>query len=206
MQNRRLGTTELEISPLGMGTIQMTRLPWSESLNVIRGVHDLGVNWFDTAQGYLDSETLSEHIDASLRRLETDYIEVFFFHGGSVTTAEGFTDPGGPLDTATRFVEQGKIRYLGFSAHRPEVALRALDFPQFRVAMIPANYINREYIDGAFMPKAIEVGSVSTAVRTISISLRSSRRTAPSTTGLPRSMDDPTGVVVYKLLEKRQNY
>jgi uncharacterized protein len=185
MVNRKLGTTDLEISPLGMGTIQMTRLPWTESLDVIRGVHDLGVNWFDTAQGYLDSElrlgealrgtrnkvvlitksgasdsdTLAEHVEASLRRLETDYIDVFFLHGGSAVMADDFSTDGGLLEAASRFVEQGKIRYLGFSAHRPEVALRALDFPQFRVAMIPANYINREYIDGEFMPKAI-VGQV----------------------------------------------
>ncbi len=181
MKRRKLGATGIDVSEIGMGTIQMTRLGWKESVEVIHGVYDLGVTWFDTAQGYFDAElrlgeavrgfrdkvtvitksgagdadALAEHIEASLDRLRTDYIDVFFFHGGTAVVSEQFAAPGGLLETALRFVEQGKIRYLGFSAHRPAVALKALEFPELRVAMIPANYINREYVDGAFMREAI---------------------------------------------------
>jgi len=56
MITTNLGMTDLAVSPIGMGTIQITRLPWDESIRVVRDVHSLGINWFDTAQGYLDSE------------------------------------------------------------------------------------------------------------------------------------------------------
>ena len=175
-----LGKTDLRISPIGMGTIQITRLPWKESIRVVQDVCDLGVNWFDTAQGYLDSElrlgeafqgmrdrvviitksgskdtkTLTEHVHASLKRLQTDYIDVLFFHGGSAVDEKTFALSGGLLEAAEGFIREGKVRYLGFSAHRPEVALRALDYSKFVVSMVPANYINREYIDSEFMDKA----------------------------------------------------
>ena len=112
MNQRALGKTELQVSPIGMGTIQITRLPWHESIRVVRDVHELGINWFDTAQGYLDSElrlgeafrglrdnviiitksvagdrkTLLSHVEASLGRLKTDYIDVFFSMGEAPLT------------------------------------------------------------------------------------------------------------------------
>jgi uncharacterized protein len=181
MKYRKLGTTNLQVSEIGMGTIQITRLPWSDSIKVVREVAELGINWFDTAQGYLDSELrlgeafrdirndvilitksgsnesdkFREHVEASLQRLQTDYIDVLFFHGAGVVESEKFAEPGGVLETAERFVEKGLVRYLGFSAHKPEIALKALDFEQLKVSMVPANYINREYIDFEFMEKAI---------------------------------------------------
>ena len=180
MKYRKLGTTDLQVSEIGMGTIQITRLPWAGSIKVVRKVAELGINWFDTAQGYLDSElrlgeafrgmrndviiitksgtqepdTLREHVEASLRRLETDFIDVLFFHGAGVVESEKFAEPGGILEIAERFVDKGVVRYLGFSAHRPETALKALDIDQLKVSMVPANYINREYIDFEFMEKA----------------------------------------------------
>lgn len=184
MDRINLGKTELKVSPLGMGSIQITRLPWEKSIRVVKEVYDLGVNWFDTAQGYLDSElrlgeafrgirdqviiitksgakdvvTLTTHIEASLKRLQTDYIDIFFIHGGSAVDEKNFAGKNGMMEAAMGFVQAGKIRYLGFSAHRPEVALRALEFGQFTVSMVPANYINREYIDAEFMNKARKRG------------------------------------------------
>jgi aryl-alcohol dehydrogenase-like predicted oxidoreductase len=53
---KELGSTGLKVSQLGMGTIQITRLEWLQSIHVVREVMDLGINWFDTARAYLDSE------------------------------------------------------------------------------------------------------------------------------------------------------
>ena len=180
MKHRALGTTGLSISEIGMGTIQITRLDWRASIEVVRGVMDLGVNWFDTAQGYFDSELrlgeafegvrdkvtiitksgtrdpqqLAQHIEESLKRLRTDYIDVFFFHGAGAVEAECFLGDDGLLETAMKAIDAGKIRYLGFSAHRTDVAVKALDVDAFRVGMVPANFLTREYIDGEFMEKA----------------------------------------------------
>jgi predicted aldo/keto reductase-like oxidoreductase len=163
-----------------MGTIQITRLGWQQSLRVLHEVRDMGINWFDTARAYLDSElrlgeafkevrdrviiitkstkqTAAEvqaEINESLQRLKTDYLDIFLFHGGDVIMKDSFLAPGGVLETAQRAVEAGKIRFLGFSAHRPAVALKGLEAASLQVAMVPANFISREYIDGSFMEEA----------------------------------------------------
>ncbi len=177
---RELGSTGLKATSLGMGTIQITRLDWEQSIRVVHQVMDLGINWFDTARAYLDSELrlgaalkgirdrviiisksgkqtpeeLKSEIDESLQRLQTDYLDIFLFHGGDAVAKDSFLAPGGMLETAQRAVEAGKIRFLGFSAHRPAVALKGLEVDALEVAMVPANFISREYIDGAFMAQA----------------------------------------------------
>jgi predicted aldo/keto reductase-like oxidoreductase len=174
------GSTGLSVSPLGMGTIQITRLGWQQSLRVVREVIDLGINWFDTARDYLDSELrlgealkgirdkvilisksakqhpeqLQLEIDESLQRLQTDYLDIFLFHCGDAIMKDCFLAEGGMLETAQRAIEAGKIRFLGFSAHRPAIALKALEIGALQVAMVPANFISREYINGVFMDRA----------------------------------------------------
>jgi predicted aldo/keto reductase-like oxidoreductase len=177
-----LGSTGLNVSELGMGAIQITRLDWRDSIRVIHEVMDLGINLIDTARSYLDSELrlgealrgrrekviliskstepnpegVRHQIDESLERLQTDYLDVFLFHGGKALMEDSFMAEGGILEAATRAVDAGKIRFLGFSAHHPSIALRGLDIKQLQVAMVPANFISREYIDGPFMSKAHE--------------------------------------------------
>ena len=104
---------------------------------------DMGINWFDTARAYFDSELrlgeafkglrervilisksvartpeeLQTQIDESLGRLQTDYIDIFLFHGAGALDESCFFGEGGLLAVAERAVEAGKIRYLGFSSH-----------------------------------------------------------------------------------------
>ncbi len=180
MQMKKMGKTGFEISEIGMGCIQITRLERKVSTQLVREVVDLGINWFDTAQAYFDSEErlgealsgirdsvhiitksgaketdkLRTHIEQSLSKLRTDYIDVLCFHGAGAVDTPDFAAPGGLLETAESFVRQGKIRHLGFSAHRPVLALKALEYDQLVVGMVPANHISREFIDGDFMARA----------------------------------------------------
>ncbi|MBA7660952.1 hypothetical protein ES703_68958 [subsurface metagenome] len=182
MIRRTFGSTGLSVSPIGMGTIQITRLEWKESIRVIRKVMEMGINWFDTARSYLDSELrlgealkgvrerviiitksgkktsaeLEQQINESLQRLKTDYLDIFLFHGGEALEEESFAQAGGLLETAQRAVKAGKIRFLGLSAHHPDQALKGLEYESMQAGMVPANFISREYIDGAFMKRARE--------------------------------------------------
>ena len=184
MNRVTMGKTGLRVSPLGMGVIPITRGTWNESIDVIRGVLDLGINWFDTARAYGDTELrlgealrgkrdeviiisksftetpeeLKTHIDEILVRLETDYLDVFLFHGGNAVEAESFFAPGGLLEIAEDAVKAGKIRFLGFSAHSVDLAVKALDVESFSVAMVPANFVSREFLDGDFLVKAQDKG------------------------------------------------
>jgi aryl-alcohol dehydrogenase-like predicted oxidoreductase len=73
-----------------------------------------------TSRG-LSRKHLTQALDASLRRLGTDYIDVYMAH---------FWDPSTPIEetlgTLDGFVRQGKVRYLGASQHRPWQLYRAL--------------------------------------------------------------------------------
>jgi len=60
MQKRVLGKTELRVSVIGFGGIPIQRLPMRKARELVRQALDMGINFFDTAQGYGDSEIKRE--------------------------------------------------------------------------------------------------------------------------------------------------
>lgn len=100
----RLGKTELMVTQLGFGGIPIQRLAWNDAIKVVQRCLDLGINFFDTANAYTTSEerigkavkgrrheviiatktfpgrpeTIEEHLNLSLQRLGTDYIDLCF--------------------------------------------------------------------------------------------------------------------------------
>jgi aryl-alcohol dehydrogenase-like predicted oxidoreductase len=85
-------------------------------------------NTFDEGQGRLLGQDVSpdyirQACRASLRRLQTDYIDLYQLHVGGVPPAE----TGPILDTLEELVDQGLIRAYGWSTDDPE---RALAFAQ----------------------------------------------------------------------------
>jgi aryl-alcohol dehydrogenase-like predicted oxidoreductase len=64
--------------------------------------------------------------EASLRRLQTDYVDVLQFHGGDYRPAEvHHLLEEGPADAYRELREEGKVRFLGITAEEP-VTLRPL--------------------------------------------------------------------------------
>jgi len=76
-----------------------------------------------TDQG-LSRRQIEKQLDDSLRRLRTDYVDLYQCHR---------YDPDTPLDETmdglTRAVESGKVRYVGFSEWTPEQIQAALEIP-----------------------------------------------------------------------------
>jgi len=72
----------------------------------------------------LSRRQIEKQLDASLRRLRTDYVDLYQCHR---------YDPETPLDETmeglTRAVESGKVRYVGFSEWAPEQIQAALEIP-----------------------------------------------------------------------------
>lgn len=72
----------------------------------------------------LSAVQIHKQIDASLRRLRTDYVDLYQCHR---------FDPATPLEETmralTEVVEQGKARFVGFSEWTPEHIQQALDIP-----------------------------------------------------------------------------
>jgi len=143
MKTVRLDKIGLEVSRIGMGGIPIQRPPEDEAIKVIRRALDLGINLIDTSISYGDSEerigkavtgrrdqmiiatkggwrdkaTALEHIEQSLKRLNTDYIDLWQFHGvGTLEGYEGVLGPDGAMEGAQAALQAGKIRHIGISS------------------------------------------------------------------------------------------
>ena len=168
MKTVRLGRTGLEVSRVGMGGIPIQRPPFDEAVKVINRALDLGVNFIDTSLAYGDSEERIgeaitgrrdevilatkgrelKHIDTSLKRLNTNYIDLWQFHNiSSLELLEQVLGPGGGMEDAKEALRAGKIGHIGFSSHNLEVAKKAVTSGQFETVQFPFNFISNEAVD-----------------------------------------------------------
>jgi predicted aldo/keto reductase-like oxidoreductase len=168
MKKVRLGKTGLMMSRVGMGGIPIQRPPFDEAVKIINRALDLEVNFIDTALGYGDSEERIgkaitgrrdevilttkgrelKHIDMSLKRLNTDYIDLWQFHNiSSLELLKQVLGPGGGMKDAKEALRAGKIGHIGISSHTLEVAKKAVTSGQFETVQFPLNFIAREAAD-----------------------------------------------------------
>ena len=149
MQYRTFGKTGLSVSEIGYGGGRVRPEHDEAALvKMLHYAMDCGLNYFDTAPNYGDgysetvigkaiagrrekciiatkteafrSDGIAREVEKSLQRLGTDYIDVLQFHGGWFYMAE--TDAilyGGGLATYLDLKDQGKVRFIGFSADGP---------------------------------------------------------------------------------------
>jgi uncharacterized protein len=171
MRYLTLGKTGLEISEVGFGAIPIIRLSMEEAVQVLRRAYDRGVTFYDTAHLYLDSEekigrafagrrhrvvlaskTIKrdgpgavEELELSLRRLQTDYLDLYQFHQVSQETDyQSLIAPGGALEAVQRAQEAGKVRHLGVTSHSLEMAIKLVQTGLFSTVQFPFNFIEME--------------------------------------------------------------
>lgn len=173
MERRKLGNTDLSLSMLGLGGFHLVELLRDDAVRLVHLYLDLGGNYLETAEsyGHGDSEAkigevlktrrhecfvatksnkrkkddILDAIEGSLKRLHTDYVDLFFIHElNRFETLEAITAPSGALEGLEAAKRAGKIRYVAFSNHvTPEVAVKALQMYPFDALMIPLNYFDR---------------------------------------------------------------
>ncbi len=167
---RRLGKSGLDVSLLGFGGIPIQAVSEEEAIAAVRRAYDLGVTFFDTARGYTTSEErigqalagkevilaskapaedaagMYQAICTSLTMLQRDVIDLYQLHGVSDDeTLARRTAPGGALDGMRRAQQEGKIKHLGITGHRPETLLHAVEqFPEFVSVQVPFNVVESE--------------------------------------------------------------
>jgi predicted aldo/keto reductase-like oxidoreductase len=77
-----------------------------------------------------------------LARLGTDYVDIVMLHNfNSVRDYESTMKPQGLMGLARRLQQAGKARFIGISAHRIEVASKAVESGQIDVVMLPINLL-----------------------------------------------------------------
>lgn len=155
MQKRRLGTSDLFVSELGLGCMSLGTEP-KRAESILKTALDEGINYFDTADLYNYGENekiigttfkqnrdkviiatkvgnrwnnhkdgshwdpskayIKEAVKASLKRLNTDYIDLYQLHGGTLNDPIEET-----IEAFEELKEEGLIRYYGISSIRPNV-------------------------------------------------------------------------------------
>lgn len=168
MRYRELGKTGLKISEFGFGCIPIIRLNNEDAVKVLHHAFDCGINFYDTANAYRDSEYkmglafkgrrdkvvlatktgrrdaqgANEHLENSLKMLQTDYLDLYQFHQVSKQEDwQAITAPGGALEAVSKAKEAGKIRHLGITSHSYEMALKLVKTGMFESVMFPFNFI-----------------------------------------------------------------
>jgi predicted aldo/keto reductase-like oxidoreductase len=174
MKTTRLGKTELQVSRVGFGGIPIQRLTEAEAIKVVQRCLDLGVTFLDTANAYTTSEErigkaladsaiqreqvviatktgargkagAQEHLELSLKHLQTDYVDLWQFHGVSTFEAyEQVLAPGGAMEAAQQALDEGKVKHIGVTSHSMDVALKMVPSGHFETIQFPFNFVTSE--------------------------------------------------------------
>ncbi|MCU0563429.1 MAG: aldo/keto reductase [Desulfobacterales bacterium] len=177
MDRVRLGSTGLEVSQVGFGGIPIIPLEPDEAVAVVRHCFESGVNFFDTANMYPTSEEkigtallgvrdaaviatktaqrtaagAAEQLELSLRRLQTDRIDLYQLHNVSNQEAlDQVLASGGAYEAVARARKAGKVRCIGISSHSIATATAALKTGLFQTLQFPFNFIESDPAEALF--------------------------------------------------------
>ena len=100
-------------------------------------------------------EGARKELEQSLKNLQTDHFDLYQLH--AVTTPEEVDtifDKGGAIETFLEARKEGKVRFLGFSAHSVEAAMALMDQFDFDTILFPFNFAT--WYAGNFGPQVME--------------------------------------------------
>ncbi len=164
----RLGKTELMVSAVSFGALPVQRCTVEDGVDLLRMAYDLGVNYFDTANAYTDSEkkiglAFSDvrqniiistktgasdktgalaHIENSLKMLKTDYIDLIQLHNPRQLPDP--EDPDSAYAGALEAKKRGWVRYIGISNHSYDNAVNSIKSGAYETLQYPFSYISSE--------------------------------------------------------------
>jgi len=163
-----LGRTGLKVSKDAFGALPIQRADKETAVKILRKALAQGINFFDTARGYTDSEeklgialadrrgefviatkthsqngeSMKQDLETSLGKLKTAYIDIYQFHNPKVLPRPG--DGSGLYEAALEAKKQGKIRFIGLSNHRLTVAREMLESGLYDTLQFPFNYLSND--------------------------------------------------------------
>ena len=179
---RTLGRTGEKVSMVGLGGYHIgSQKDEQESIRIIRTALDSGINFLDNCWDYnggesemrmgkalrdgyrqrafvmtkIDGRTkraAAEQIEESLRRLQTDRIDLLQFHEIiRMEDPDRVFSAGGGMEAAVEAQKAGKIRYIGFTGHKsPDIHLKMLETADahqfhFDTVQMPLNVMDAHY-------------------------------------------------------------
>lgn len=167
LPRRVLGKTGEKLSVIGFGGIMLNDNPQDFANEIVAKSYDLGVNYFDVAPNYGNAqeklgpalkpyrkncflackthertaEGAKKNLEDSLKKLETDHFDLYQLHAlSSVDDVNKVFAAGGAMETVVKAKKDGKIKYVGFSAHSVNAALLAMKNYDFDSILFPINF------------------------------------------------------------------
>jgi len=181
LEKRTLGKTGEKLSIIGFGGIVVMDASTEQSAARVAQAIDFGVNYFDVAPTYGNAELMlgpalkpyrkdvflacktqkrdrngaREELEQSLKNLQTDHFDLYQLHAvRSLEDVDRILARGGALETFLEARKEGKVRFLGFSAHSVEAALTLMDRFEFDTILFPFNFAC--WYSGDFGPQVME--------------------------------------------------
>ncbi len=193
---RILGRTGQRLTIVGMGGARFHLIPFEEGVALVRRAYDLGINYFDMARSYSEGNAEDVYgavipefrknvfmttksgqrtrkgaeadLATSLRRLKTDYVDLWQMHGvNRAADVEKIFAPGGAMEAFEAAKKAGKCRFIGYTNCRdPEVHVMMLKHAErFDTALMPLHVADTSFSDSPNMsfektalPAAVERG------------------------------------------------
>jgi len=181
MQQRTLGHTGEQVSILGVGGYHLGRPSEQEAISIVRTALDGGMNFLDNCWDYnggiseermgkalrdgyrkkaflmtkidgRDAPTASTQLDESLKRLQTDHLDLLQFHEViRMNDPERIFAAGGAMEVVVKARDAGKLRYIGFTGHKsPQIHKHMLEVADqhkflFDTVQMPLNVMDAHY-------------------------------------------------------------
>ena len=232
---RMLGHSGEKVSIVGLGGFHLgMQSDEQESIRIIRSALDSGINFLDNCWDYnggqseirmgkalrdgyrqkaflmtkIDGQTkqtASQQLEESLRRLQTDHIDLLQFHEViRETDPDRIFAKGGGMEVVLEARKQGKVRYIGFTGHKgPDMHLRMLntafahDFT-FDAVQMPLNVMDAHFnsFEKKVLPVLVEHKIGVLGMKPMGDKLILNSKTATPVECLHYAMNLPTSVVI----------
>lgn len=167
LEKMRLGKTEIMASRTAFGALPIQRISKADAAYLLRKAYDNGINFFDTARAYTDSEekiglalsdvrksifiatktaatdkkSLFKDLETSLRMLKTDYIDIYQLHNPA---SIDYDDPDGIYQGLCEAKRKGLVRFIGLTNHRLNLALEAARSGRFDTIQFPLSMLSSD--------------------------------------------------------------
>ena len=179
----RLGKTNLEVNKNGFGALPIQRCNMDESIEILQKAYANGIDFYDTAHFYTDSEeklgnafedvreniylaskTAAEtpevfwsDLETSLKSLKTDYLDLYQFHNISFTPK----NDDELFKAMIQAKEDGMVNHIGITTHKITFAHEAIESGLYETLQYPFSYLSgSEEIDLVNKCRQLDVGFI----------------------------------------------
>lgn len=165
-----LGNTDMKIKRVGFGGIPIQRITQEDTNRVIDELEKQGINFIDTARGYTvseeyignalegrrnkfyiatksmsrDYESMKADIELSLKKLKSDYIDLYQIHNLKPEEFETIFDKDKAYRALLEAKQEGKIRNIGITSHSLDTIQMAIKTDKFSIIQFPYNIVENQ--------------------------------------------------------------